>query len=237
MHISELKNHHAGQRCFILGSGPSIARQDLSVLREEITFCCNWFFNHADFDELNINYYCAYDDDFFCHSLNHKWFDRLLTLDTMKFFPQHWRIHNLALSNICYVPYNKEKKVYQLNQFSVDTDQGFYDGATVIINFCLPLAIHMGFSEIILLGCDSDYGINTHGDMRDAYFYDQKDHHAATVHTANSELKWQDHIFISYAVVEEYARQHDVRIVNATPGGNLESFERVELKNIVNEGA
>lgn len=71
--ISTFKNIHHADRCFILGSGPSIANQDLAPLKNEITFCSNWFFNHDKFSQLNINYYCAYDPGFVQPAVNEYW--------------------------------------------------------------------------------------------------------------------------------------------------------------------
>lgn len=41
MQVEDFRGRHLGQRCFILGSGPSIAGMDLSALKDEITFSCN----------------------------------------------------------------------------------------------------------------------------------------------------------------------------------------------------
>ena len=44
----KFKNRHQGNRCFILGSGHSIATQDLSKLTGEIIITQNHFFVHKD---------------------------------------------------------------------------------------------------------------------------------------------------------------------------------------------
>ena len=39
--MGEFENNHLGQRCFIIGNGPSLNRMDLSPLQNEITFGMN----------------------------------------------------------------------------------------------------------------------------------------------------------------------------------------------------
>ena len=42
----ELKNRHAGQRCFVIGNGPSLKNATLERLRGEVTFVMNDFWRH-----------------------------------------------------------------------------------------------------------------------------------------------------------------------------------------------
>ena len=39
--LRTLKDSHQGQRCFIMGNGPSLAKTDLSKLKNEFTFGMN----------------------------------------------------------------------------------------------------------------------------------------------------------------------------------------------------
>ncbi len=48
----ELRNLYTGRRCFILGSGPSIKRQNLAALKNEATISLNNFFVHEKFREI-----------------------------------------------------------------------------------------------------------------------------------------------------------------------------------------
>lgn len=57
----ELKNKHKGERCFILLNGPSIKNHDLSLLKNEITFACNHFYQSDLANEINPTYYCGLD--------------------------------------------------------------------------------------------------------------------------------------------------------------------------------
>src|SRR5438067_13410697 len=43
---SRFREAHAGNRCFVIGNGPSLAGQDIFPLEGEITFVMNTFFAH-----------------------------------------------------------------------------------------------------------------------------------------------------------------------------------------------
>ena len=46
--MTKFSGRHAGERCFVVGSGPSIARMDLSWLKDEITICVNQSYKALD---------------------------------------------------------------------------------------------------------------------------------------------------------------------------------------------
>ena len=48
----ELKDIYKEKRCFIIGNGPSIKDQDLTLFKNEITFVANNFYLHKDFDKI-----------------------------------------------------------------------------------------------------------------------------------------------------------------------------------------
>ena len=53
------KDVHKGERCFILGSGHSILKQDLTKLRGEIVITQNHFHVHPDIDVIQPKYHCV----------------------------------------------------------------------------------------------------------------------------------------------------------------------------------
>jgi hypothetical protein len=61
----KLKNIHLGERCFILGTGPSLKAINLEKLKNEITFGVNFLARMKDYSRINCKYYCLYDEDFY----------------------------------------------------------------------------------------------------------------------------------------------------------------------------
>lgn len=54
-----LKNRYPGQRCFVLGTGPSVNELDFDLLRDQYVFGCSLLFKHKDFSRLNVSFYSA----------------------------------------------------------------------------------------------------------------------------------------------------------------------------------
>ena len=47
-----LRGRHRGQRCFVIGNGPSLKKQDLATLANEVTFVMNAFWKHSILDTV-----------------------------------------------------------------------------------------------------------------------------------------------------------------------------------------
>ena len=48
----QYRNKHKGERCFILGSGPSVSLEDLKPLRDEALIALNSFYVHHDYKKI-----------------------------------------------------------------------------------------------------------------------------------------------------------------------------------------
>ena len=229
MSLEKLRNIHKGKRCFILGSGPSINDEDLTILKNEFTFCSNWFINHEQIKELGIDYYCAYDDAFVSDGVNDIWKEKLNSLGMQCFFPTKWKKFNIV-KDVHYINYNDKIKVYKEKKFSSDITKEVYDGATVIINMCLPIAIYMGFSEIILLGVDNSYYKD--GKLN-PYFYNTKEHKTDFDNSFERNLQWQKNTALSYEVVQNKISNKETIIYNGSKKSNLTYFEFIKIEDVV----
>lgn len=228
-----LKDCHKGERCFIIGNGPSLTAEDLTALKNEYTFAANRIFYMFDKTEWRPTYYCAQDwivvkdiaDKFheiipnckkafigaFCdnylfrESLNDK--NVLLYVDI---FPQ-------SRKSIC---------------FSENVERHVFDGGTVTYA-AIQIAVYLGFSEIYLLGVDHNYSSNSFSknsvdksEVKTNYFEGMpSDIKVSKPNTDGSTL--------SFLKANEYAQEHGIRIFNATRGGKLEVFPRVQLESVL----
>ena len=102
--------------------------------------------------------------------------------------------------------------------FSDDPYAIVYHGMTVTYS-AMQLAVYMGFKEIYLLGCDCDYS----GEKQHFMDYGLK-----TETADNPESK----AIAAYTTAKNYADEHGIKIYNATRGGKLEVFERVDLDSL-----
>jgi len=239
--LKQFKDLHANQkRCFIIGNGPSILQQDLTKLKDEITFVTNAFVRHQQYNEINPTYYCVSDCGFLStieidNELHQLMLER--TGHAVKFFPLRVKPfvkkRNLFVDHpIFYLNYIGVP-IWKVGSMSLDVTKRVYTGDTVIIDFCLPLAFYMGLSEVYLLGCDCDFKLDEAEDLSKGYFYDASDT-TARFRSTNEYLKkvWYDNVMASYSVAREAFERHGRKIYNAGVGGKLEVFERVNYDEL-----
>jgi hypothetical protein len=61
-YLKQFKNLHPGERCFIIGNGPSLTPEDLAKLKSEISFGSNKIYLAFDQTEWRPSYYVVEDD-------------------------------------------------------------------------------------------------------------------------------------------------------------------------------
>lgn len=241
--ILDLKDIHRGKRAFILGNGPSLRHQDLTLLKNEITFAGNWFALHDHYAQIAPSYYCLCSHTIFGgwdtrepkldDTLRQLLLDR--TADSIKFFSFDFRDY-LESSEVFpghdlrYLLYEKPLKrfVDSAKDFNLDPAQAVHDGHTVVVTFALFLAHWMGIREIYLLGCDCDYGIAKESDEKQ-YFYESSLHTTKTSAFDHLQKVWNPEggrIFQTYDIVKSVMARQGVTIYNSTHGGCLDLFER-----------
>jgi len=236
--LKQLKNLHADQkRCFIIGNGPSILQQDLTKLKNEITFVTNWFVLHDQFEELNSNYYCVSDPLMWNKekALPEMFYERLnKNKEIVKFFehtakPICKRGNLFRGHKIYFIWLNGSKKVKD-GFISLDISKYVCHGHTVIIDFCLPIAYYMGFKEVYLLGCDCDYKIDS-SNHDIPHFYDRK-RVLTKMARGTEEPLYTELVMSSYRIVKRVFEAEGRKIYNAGAGGKLEVFERVNYEKL-----
>lgn len=247
--IEELRNVHAGKRAFILGNGPSLRHQDLSLLKNEITFAGNWFALHDRYAEIDPRYYCLCSHTIFGgwdvaqpkldDNLHKLLLDR--TANAIKFFSFDVRDCLESASpfpghDLRYLLYEKPLKRFidSVEDFNLDPALPLHDGHTVVVTFALFLAHWMGIKEIYLLGCDCDYGIKKETDEKQ-YFYDSSLHTTKTSAFEHLQKVWTPEggrIFKTYEIVRDILAKKDVKVYNATHGGCLEVFPRRSYESL-----
>lgn len=222
--LSRFKNIHSGQRCFIVATGPSLRLDDLECLRrnQEITMSVNMVFNAFPLVKWRPDYYVMSD------------------LEGIKFYEKE--IKELTLANIFIPGFNVAfwentlpSNFYKYHcctafdgdvlKFSDNIVSGMYTSGTVVY-VCLQLAMYMGFKEIYLVGTDCNYKKdvkNPHNHFIKNY-YNKNDTQAMPFAL--------DEVILGYQVAHHYAKRHGIKIYNATRGGNLEVFERVDFDSL-----
>lgn len=215
--LRSLKNACKGKRCFIVGNGPSLRSEDLRLLHErgEFTFACNSLIRLFEEIPFRPSFYFAQDNKII---LDNK--ELINSYTGTKFIKAHYarRYH---LPGVTY--YNM-----RLNPkgFSKNIPLVVYSGQTVVYSM-IQFAVYMGFSEIYLIGVDCNYSPGNTTISADSYFdkrlFNGKRHYAPP--EVNTNL-------LAYECARDECKKMGVNILNASRGGKLEIFSRVDFDTL-----
>jgi hypothetical protein len=217
--LRQMKNRHKGERCFIVGNGPSLCQMDLSPLVDEITFGLNRIYLMFPKIDWVPSYYVS------VNKLVVKQFaeEILANVPTLKFISYDARRWIRHASKVVFL--------YSRNgpRFYTDISEGIWQGATVTYT-AMQIAYYMGFRQVILIGVDHSY--NTAGKPHETVIStgDDRDHFDGGYFGKGS--RWQipdlELSESAYQLAKVRYEQDGREIINATVGGKLEVFPRVE---------
>jgi glycosyltransferase involved in cell wall biosynthesis/nucleoside-diphosphate-sugar epimerase/uncharacterized Rossmann fold enzyme len=234
--LTALRNKHAGRRCFIIGNGPSLNQTDLRLLKDEVTIACNGIF--LLYEEMGFKpTYFTVEDSLVAE-------DRAATVNgmegTTKIFPADLRYCLLPNKDTAYI--NFVRPGYKgFPKFSDDLEkQVFWGGTVTYLN--LQLAYFLGCSEIYLVGVDHNY--------RDKNQEDEQQHLTIMARTPDPNHFHPDYfgagfryhvpnterMEVGYRKAKEFLNAKGVEVLNATKGGRLEVFPRVEYETLFSDG-
>lgn len=227
------KNTNKGHRCFVIGNGPSLNKQDLSLLSNEITIVVNAFWKNNIVGKWQPTYYCFTDPILFNGSIQAKDFFRNLQqkINSSIFLAPIFAkniIENQKLlppEKVYYVV-NRGKLSESLN-YNIDLTKSI-PGVINVIELGIMWAIYMGFSQIYLIGLDHSW-LSHKG--TDKYFYRDTIENSSKVHYEHI-LKCVLELWRGYETILKIASNKNINIINATEGGFLDVFERVNYESI-----
>lgn len=231
--IQQAKNRHTGERCFIIGNGPSLRLEDLEKLRlnEEYTFASNGIFLLFDQTNWRPTYYTFMDPG------GYQKLTQIYDVPCGE-FPQKEaylssKIHPKRLTGkerFCHIDHGNHTKTRMLTRNmkrESDISVSIYEMYTVT-NMAIEIAMYMGFREIYLLGVDCDYS----KDKMHVVETDLDDHIRHNLGKRRMMDYTVSFMRDAYSCMERAARKEGVKIFNATRGGKLEVFERVDFDSI-----
>lgn len=231
--IASLKNKYAGKRCFLVGNGPSLKAEDLTLLHQnnEITFGFNRIYNIFDKTSWRPTFYISQDekmlggciDDVNSMKIEHKFVPAQL----------NWyfdiKINEAIYFNIVsQISENPEEYL-----FSDDASKCLYNSSTGMYT-AAQLAVYMGFKEIYFIGVDHHFrtSMNNKGEIvvdntvKD-YFTEKYNEDKKDLYIPNTEKST-----LTYVAMKNHCEQRNVSVLNATRGGKLEVFERVNFDKL-----
>jgi hypothetical protein len=206
MTFKKYANKHKGERCFIIGGAPSLAKENLSLLKNEKIFICNKGWEAFKIGLPHYDYYVLADGNVARFNLT----DIEEKVTSPRFYSSvvSRKVPELKSE---YIIFNRIKSKL-LKTFPKNFNDGWGKVATVVLD-AVMIAYFMGFKEIYLLGVDLDYTSNN------THFY--KDD--------TREIKSKDKMNIDYVLatataITGHLNDRNCNLVNLSKGYKIKGF-------------
>jgi hypothetical protein len=216
-------NKHRGQRCFLIGNGPSLKNTDMARLKNEFTFGTNRIY--LMFPELGFttSYYLSINS-----LVIEQCAAEIRALSMPKFLS--WRSHNLIepTSDMMFL-----HTTYTGPKFAQDIRRRVWEGATVTY-VGLQLAFYMGFEQVILIGVDHNYPTQGKPNTTITSQGDDPNHFNASYF--GKGFRWQlpdlEMSERSYQLARLAFEQASRQVLDATIGGKLTIFPKIDYNSL-----
>lgn len=222
------RNKFEGQRCFIVGNGPSLKQTDLSKLEGEFTFGMNRIY--LAFDQYDFLTSCLVSVNDLVLEQCH---EDMRALDLPKFVTWRSRKYFEASPDTMFLDTD-----YTLPEdFNGDATGRLFEGFTVTY-VCLQLAYFMGFKEAILIGVDHNFV--TKGPANATVTSQGEDLNHFTANYFGKGFRWQlpdlEGSECAYHMAKQAYLADGRRILDATIGGKLTVFPKVAYEDLFKDG-
>lgn len=232
---------YAGRRCFVIANGPSLAKLDLSFLKNDITIVMNLFFRHPILNVWQPTFYCAAEPP--TGGWKNVHMIPIMKEGIAKLSPQAFFIPLITkkISEQYFV--HPPEKTYYLRMEGAATKDSELDltktvpGAPDTSIMAVMLAIALGCSPIYLLGLDYDW--LAHRSIHRHFYGENED----TIETredlgAKSYLKQMESVISCYnahSKLKDIASHRGQRIYNATEGSFMDEYPLINYSDIKSE--
>lgn len=234
--IASYHNKYKGERCFLIGNGPSLRLADLNMLKDEYCFGCNMIYKVFERTDWRPTFLCA-SDRVVARAASEQLQDSpesTLWVSKTAYDLMPYKGDNL----ICVSNLRKEKYYVHGNM-----TEYYVPSIATVMTFMIELAMYMGFSEIYLLGVDFSIGRNQNDHFMNSYRDNnmtELEHkkmrnmfRGEDIGVHEAQVRLEGRALYAYEKLEEYAKKHGYHVYNATRGGYLEVFERADLDEVL----
>jgi hypothetical protein len=217
------KNFHKGERCFILGTGPSLntlSLTNINNLKGEVLFAVNSLYKTDILNGLTPMYYSLFDNLY--RGEESKIFKdiKIKYGDSTPTFITDYRarsiIEELGVDKQAIYLYSKK---FPVNIMHSDVDRNMYISMNVVSGTILA-AIYMGFKEIYLLGCD----YNSFLGLKAGHCYNDEDEQGFYTENLGFYLKYYHLTTNFHYLIAKLANRNNIKVINITNGSLLDAY-------------
>lgn len=221
--LAGLRDSRKGERCFIIGNGPSLRNTDMSRLRDEATIGMNRIY--LMFPELGFqtSYYLSIND-----LVIEQCAEDIQALKIPRFVS--WRSHRwLTPENDLYFLYT----TYTGPRFAKNAAARLWEGATVTYA-ALQVAFFLGFETVILIGVDHNF--TTQGKPNTTVVSQGDDPNHFSPAYFGKGFRWQlpdlETSETAYRMAREAYEKAGRKVLDATVDGKLKVFPKVNFDTL-----
>lgn len=224
--LGKLRNAHRGERCIIIGNGPSLNEMDLQPLKDETCFSLNRGYLLYDRIGSPCDYQVVINE-----LVAEQFAGEIAAVDNLKFITWNQRRCFPGQEDIVYFggPIKPEPP-----RFSEDVRWDMWSGATVTYA-ALQIAYHMGFQQVILIGVDHNF--ESKGPAHETITSSGEDLNHFDPTYFGEGVRWQLPDLatseLAYALARHYYWKDGREVLDATVGGKLQIFPKVNLREIL----
>ena len=240
--LSRFKNKYSGQRCFIMGNGPSLNQMDLSLFQNEFVWASNRCYLLFDQIKWRPKFFVAVDKRVVPD--NSEEINQLSAIlpDSFLFFPIQFRYDHVIRSakNVYWFTERKNNESnLPYSMFSLNPADFLYSVKTVTIS-ALQLAVYFGFNPIYLIGCDTNYTVPDtiiyEGDDKNLLISSDDDPNHFHKDYFGVGKKWHppnvERMIFHYEQSKMVCEENNVEIYDATVAGKLEVFPKIDYRSL-----
>lgn len=221
--LAQLKDIHRGERCFIIGNGPSLKQTDLSRLKGEYTLGQNRIYLAFPEMGFSTSYYLSVND-----LVVEQCADEIQSLKMPRFVSWRSRKWLKPQENLFFI-----HTTYTGEKFATDIRERVWEGGTVTYT-SLQVAYFLGFSQVILVGVDHNYV--TAGKPNATVVSQGDDPNHFDPGYFGKGFRWQLPDLVQWEEAYRLARrtyEADGRtVLDATIGGKLQVFTKVDYDSL-----
>lgn len=218
--LRKFKDLHKGQDCFIIGNGPSLNKMDLAPLADYHTFGLNKIFLIFEKVDLNLSYLASVNP--FVIEQAHKEFEEI--------YCPVFLSHTASAGVVKNKSHIHRLHTLNLWSFYEDITQPICEGGTVTY-VAMQIAYYMGFERVFLIGVDHSFKQKGNPNETQTYEGDDENHFHPDYFKGQ---KWQladiEGSEVSYHLAKYHFRKDNRQIIDATVGGKLEIFPKIEYE-------
>ncbi len=230
--LKRLYHIHKGDKCFIVGNGPSLLIEDLEMIHKYniISFASNLIFRCYQKTQWRPDYYFFTDGVGIRETFRDPSILSYVSKNCKYMFSRNngnLQEYSENAKNLLLFKYVFSESQQNFD-FSKDCSEKIYIGYSVTYAM-IQMAVYMGFRKIYLLGMDHNFSMEKSANGTIVKNEGIENHSKLLGDYALWGIPDLMQSTKAYMSAREYTDLHGIKIYNATRGGKLEVFERVNL--------